>query len=126
MNYKDREKNLKELIGDKDIKEAIKEGLIGPYIKPLTTKHESGYKNFEVGYCTRDAEHHAVISRQSDHICWMQYLIETCSGPVKKVPSLNMDCDDYGRIRFYRGFMWDSDMSLSTMMLKYIGDFNDQ
>ncbi len=99
------------------------------YIKPLRTKHESGWKNFEVGYCKVDSKTHKVseklvLSTYSDHI-YTDYM--GMIYPQRAVVSVNMDCTLDGYIRIWKheaGIKWDTSFGgwlVSSAQIENVG-----
>ena len=126
---KEVEVSLEELVGDIDmsVAEAVRQNKIFPYMKPLRTLHESGFRQIEIGYCREEKKH--VLASHSDHIYWDEPLVSKIpgypgsSGPV--AASLNMDLDLWGRFRIFRGFVWRTPVC-SSAILMYVGLGKDQ
>ncbi len=93
-----------------------------PFIKPTRRVHESGFRIFNVGYCSKDGLKECVLGSYTDHVWWSEPMNVSIGleGP-KRMPSLNIDLDLHGRIRFYNGFQWAFDRPLSTAELVYVG-----
>ena len=99
-----------------------------PYIKPTRRKHDSGFRMFEVGYCTLGKDNRLeakrVLGETSDHI-WVRSFEVLGDKPIQ---SLNIDLTMDGYIRFFchdegsqKGYTlrWqDEDFTFSSAILK--------
>lgn len=83
-----------------------------PFFKPNRLRHNSGYRCFDIGYIENldgnKSGKKIHISRRTDHITVRN---------IEKF-SLNFDVLDGGEIRFFNGYRWQGDMSLSSMTIE--------
>ena len=83
---------------DKEISKGLEDNSITTYIKPLRGIHESGFRVFEVGYCSiknNRVDKKMIMGSFSDHI-WINHL----DGVVDYF-NLNMDLTLDGYIRLW-------------------------
>lgn len=131
VNKKTKVVHLRELLGIKKITdwaaveeaavEAVRQRKIVPYFKQTMRMHDSGYRAFEIGYITLDMTKKAILAKHSDHVSWMENLLNR-----NRRVSFNMDIAAGGEIRIFRGFAWDSMVPLSSALLEYVSDGKDQ
>lgn len=89
------------------------------YIKPTRFKHDSGYRCFEVGYCSVDDKNNAVnievLGNSTDHIWSYKCLLREA---IPEASTWSMDLLNNGYIRifsFYGELKWTTPYGLSSM-----------
>lgn len=99
------------------------------YIKPNRHIHESGYRCFEVGYCTVEKERikdKLILSEWSDHF-WHRREILTDKPPLE----FNMDILKDGYIRVFNGakvLTWENSYSfvVSSFSLEVMENYDNK
>lgn len=80
-----------------------------PFVRPTRRIHDSGFRCFQVGYCSRDGKRETILGEYTDHL------------NINKDElgySLNIDFDTAGRIRFFRDMEWGIVVSSAYLVKK--------